>query len=83
MPSLPPHTTFAVTDFHHLVRNDLGLPLTDGQFATDFDELPDWDSLFLLKLVVLLERATAQPVPVSRLFEARSLQEIYDRVVTP
>jgi acyl carrier protein len=75
--------TLQSTDFHHLVRYELGLPLTDAQFAADFDELPDWDSLLLLKLVVLLERATGHPVAVSRLLEARSLQQIYDEVVAP
>ncbi|MDN3022221.1 phosphopantetheine-binding protein [Streptomyces sp. S.PB5] len=75
--------TLPSTDFHHLVRTELGLPLTDAQFAADFDELPDWDSLLLLKLVVLLERATGRRIAVSRLLEARSLQEIYDEVVTP
>lgn len=83
MPSPPLHSTFPLTDYHRLVREDLALPLTDDQFAADFDELPDWDSLLLLKLVVLLERATGHPVAVSRLFETRSLQQIYDEVVTP
>lgn len=78
-----PSPTLPSTDFHHLVREELGLPLTDAQFAADFDELPDWDSLLLLKLVVLLERATGRPVAVSRLLEARSLQQIYDEVVAP
>ncbi|MEV0172432.1 phosphopantetheine-binding protein [Streptomyces sp. NPDC050803] len=78
MPSV--RSTLPLADFHHLIRTDLQLPLADDQFTSDFDELPDWDSLLLLKLVVLLERATGRPVPVSRLFETRSLQEIYDVV---
>ncbi|WP_328870176.1 phosphopantetheine-binding protein [Streptomyces sp. NBC_00287] len=76
-------TSVDSAEFQRLVREDLQLPLTADDFTSDFDQLPDWDSLLLLKLVVLLERATGHPVPVSRLFEARSLQEIHTMVVTP
>ncbi|GAA3127169.1 acyl carrier protein [Streptomyces rectiviolaceus] len=73
---------FTLDDFTQLVRDDLGLSLEPEQVAADFDELPDWDSLHLLKLVTSLETATGHSVPVGKVLEARSLKEIYDLAVT-
>ncbi|WP_107416723.1 MULTISPECIES: acyl carrier protein [unclassified Streptomyces] len=64
-----------------LVADETGMPLGPAQVTADFDELPDWDSLHLLKLVTALERALGRKVPVSRLLEARSLQGIYETAV--
>ncbi len=77
--------TFPLAEFGRLVRDETGLPLPDGtaHLDTDFDELPEWDSLYLLKLVTALEQALSRPVPVSRVLEARSLRQIYDLVVGP
>ncbi|WP_181768519.1 acyl carrier protein [Streptomyces albidus (ex Kaewkla and Franco 2022)] len=73
---------FTLEHFTHLVQDELGLPVTEGQLSTDFDELPDWDSLHLLKLVTALEPAAGRSVPVGRVLEARSLKEIYDLAVS-
>ncbi|GHE84097.1 hypothetical protein GCM10014715_45170 [Streptomyces spiralis] len=63
--------------FLSLVRDELGLD-TAGVEAADADlaDLPGWDSLNLLRMVVLLEEH-GRPVPVHRLLQARTLQEIY------
>ncbi|MGW0560036.1 phosphopantetheine-binding protein [Streptomyces sp. NPDC003016] len=74
---------FTLDDFTRIVRDDIGMPLEPGQVTADFDELPDWDSLHLLKLVTALELATARRVPVGKVLEARSLKEIYDLAVSP
>ncbi|GAA2939102.1 phosphopantetheine-binding protein [Streptomyces enissocaesilis] len=74
---------FTLDDFTRIVRDDIGMPLEPGQVTADFDELPDWDSLYLLKLVTALELATARRVPVGKVLEARSLKEIYDLAVSP
>lgn len=73
---------FTLDDYVRLVNDEIGMPLEPEQVACDFDELPDWDSLYLLKLVTALELATSRKVPVGRIFEARSLKEIYDLAVT-
>ncbi|MEV6947371.1 acyl carrier protein [Streptomyces sp. NPDC051172] len=72
---------YSLTDFIGTVRDELGLPLADEQVGADFDELPEWDSLHLLKLVTAVEQATGHSVPVGRVLEARSLKEIYELVV--
>ncbi|MFC4506755.1 MULTISPECIES: acyl carrier protein [Streptomyces] len=66
-----------IDDFVRLVRDELGMPLEEYQVTSDLDQLPEWDSLYLLKLVTALEGATGRPLPVGRLLEARSLDEIY------
>ncbi|MFI6345322.1 phosphopantetheine-binding protein [Streptomyces sp. NPDC050560] len=71
----------SLEDFTRIVRDELGMPFTDDQIGKDFDELPEWDSLYLLKLVTALEAATGRPAPVGRVLEARSLREIYDLAV--
>ena len=72
---------YSLDDFVTTVRDELGLPLTDEQIGADFDEVPEWDSLHLLKLVTAVEQATGRPVPVGRVLEARSLKEIYELAV--
>ncbi|MER5548727.1 acyl carrier protein [Streptomyces sp. NPDC001118] len=74
-------SAYTLADFVTTVRDELGLPLADEQVAADFDDLPEWDSLHLLKLVTAVEQATGHPVPVGRVLEARSLKEIYDLAV--
>jgi acyl carrier protein len=71
----------SLDDFILLVRDEIGLDIEPGQVAVDFDELPDWDSLYLLKLVTALELATGRKVPVGKVLEARSLGAIHDVVV--
>ncbi|MCM2393819.1 acyl carrier protein [Streptomyces albipurpureus] len=66
-----------IDEFVRLVRDELGMPLEDHEVHADLDQLPEWDSLYLLKLVTVLEQTTGRPLPVGRLLEARSLQEIY------
>ncbi|MGI5195721.1 acyl carrier protein [Streptomyces sp. CA-288835] len=71
-----------IDEFVRLVRDELGMPLEEHQVSADLDQLPEWDSLYLLKLVTALEQATGRSLPVGRLLEARSLREIY-RLAAP
>ncbi|MFJ9590928.1 acyl carrier protein [Streptomyces acidicola] len=66
-----------IDDFVRLVRDELGMPLEEHQVSVDLDQLPEWDSLYLLKLVTALEQATGRSLPVGKLLEARSLAEIH------
>ncbi|MEV5986223.1 phosphopantetheine-binding protein [Streptomyces sp. NPDC052051] len=65
-----------------LVNDEVGMPLAPDQVAHDFDELPEWDSLYLLKLVTALELALGRRVPVAEVLQARSLEEIYELAVS-
>ncbi|MFF4402721.1 acyl carrier protein [Streptomyces sp. NPDC001480] len=72
--------TAGLAGFLDVVRDGLGLDLTEEQAAADFDLLPDWDSVHLLRLVMLLERETGRSVPVGRVLRARSMREIHSLV---
>jgi acyl carrier protein len=66
--------------FLGLLRDGLGLDLTEEEAAADFDALPDWDSVHLLRLVMVLERETGRSVPVGPVLRARSMREIHELV---
>ncbi|MEU6557727.1 phosphopantetheine-binding protein [Streptomyces sp. NPDC046915] len=69
--------TADLAGFLDAVRDELGLDLTEEQAAADFDVLPEWDSVHLLRLLMLLERETGRSVPVGSLLQTRSLREIH------
>jgi len=66
--------------FLRIVGDDLGLDVEQPAGADlALTEVPGWDSLNLLRLVVLLEES-GHRVPVHRLLEARSLRDIHTLV---
>ena len=69
-------------EFVDLLRDATGLDLGAEELQLDYDRLPGWDSLHLLKLVSALERATGRKVPVGRVLETRSLAELHTLAVT-
>ncbi|MER5502625.1 MULTISPECIES: acyl carrier protein [unclassified Streptomyces] len=69
-------------DFLGLIRDELGLVLTEEEAGADFDALPAWDSVHLLRLVGLVERETGRRVPVAGVLRARSLREIHSLVAS-
>ncbi|MFD7033105.1 acyl carrier protein [Streptomyces sp. NPDC059917] len=71
-----------LADFLRLLRDELGLDLTEQQAAADFDTLPAWDSVHLLRLVMLLEQETGRRVPVSSVLQARTMRQIHSLVTT-
>ncbi len=66
-----------IHDFLTLVREDLGLPVTAQQATVSLDQVPGWDSVYLLTLLVALERRTGRNLALADLLDAGSLQEIY------
>ncbi|HKS43672.1 MAG TPA: acyl carrier protein [Amycolatopsis sp.] len=67
-------------DFIALVHDELGLPVTVEDAALSLSELPGWDSVHLLSLVVALEGRSGQPLSVTELLDAPDLQSIYQLV---
>jgi acyl carrier protein len=64
------------SDFTRLLDEELGLEFTEADLGVDFDDLGEWDSVYLLRLIGALERATGQPLPVGDLLHARTLDAI-------
>nr|UPI48931.1 acyl carrier protein [Micromonospora sp.] len=76
-------------EFRTLLRDDLGLPVTEEDLAVPLDQVPGWDSVHVLSLLTLLERRTGRSLPLSWFLEASTLTEIFglartdDRTTAP
>ncbi|HEY3478397.1 MAG TPA: acyl carrier protein [Streptomyces sp.] len=70
-----------IDDFTALVRDELGLPLTDADIGRKLDDLPGWDSMHLLWLITALERSFGRTLSFPRVLEATTLEEIYELAV--
>jgi hypothetical protein len=66
-----------VNDFVALVRDEVGLPVTVEHLIVGFDQVPEWDSLYLLRLATILEREIGRPLPLADLLDAGSLGSVY------
>ena len=62
-------------DFIELIRQETGLPLTEDQAGLDLDQVPCWDSVYLLSLVVALEQSTDRRLSMPDVLAARSLRD--------
>lgn len=71
-----------VEEFLALVETELGLPVRPGDVDTDFDDLPRWDSVYLLKLLTAIERVLDHRIPVARLLETRTLGMVHELVTS-
>ena len=69
-----------VEEFITLVRTECGLPVRTGDLRTPFDDLTGWDSVYLLKLLAVLEATTGTRLSAGRLFEARDLADVHSLV---
>ncbi|MEU9014938.1 acyl carrier protein [Streptomyces sp. NPDC048479] len=76
--------TTAIADtaaFCTLLEEELGLHVTPEDLDRPLDDVPEWDSVHLLRLVTVVESLTGRPVPVAGLLEAITFREMYDVVV--
>jgi acyl carrier protein len=60
-------------DFAALVRGATGLDIAVADLALPFDQLPAWDSMYLLTLATAVESATGAPLSVADAIECASL----------
>jgi acyl carrier protein len=66
-----------IDDFVSLIRDELGLEVTAADIDKGFDELPGWDSVYLLWLLTALERETCRQVSMPDVLEAGNLAQLY------
>jgi acyl carrier protein len=66
-----------VRDFAALLRDEIGLAVTEQELDRGLDQIDGWDSVHLLTLVTVLERETGQSVALPDVLEAGSLREIF------
>lgn len=72
-----------IDEFVTLLTDEVGLPVTAADIDCAFDQVPGWDSVHLLTLMMVLERRTGRSMPMAELLEAPSLGEIYRLAVRP
>ncbi|ARF73570.1 acyl carrier protein [Kitasatospora albolonga] len=73
-------TTLDTEGFLTLLRDETGLAVGTGDLDTDFDDLADWDSVMLLKLLTAVEQATGRPAPMLEVLEARTLRAVHTAI---
>ena len=64
-------------DFIALVRDELGLPVTESDADRHFDDLTGWDSVHLLTLATLLERRTRSRLYLPDVLAVDNLHALY------
>jgi len=70
-----------IDDFVTLVRDELSLPVTQETIGCDLDQIPGWDSVYLLFLLNVLEQSTGNRISVPQALEASSLSDLYSLAV--
>lgn len=71
----------SVQEFAELVSDELGVPVTAEDIGTNLDELPGWDSVNMLRLIVVMERVTGRSFSLPSFLEAQTLERIYTLAV--
>ncbi|WP_169945203.1 phosphopantetheine-binding protein [Microbispora sp. H11081] len=67
-------------EFVDLLRDEIGLAVGAEDLGRTFDEVPGWDSLHLLTMLVLLEKQVGRPLSLPDFLDAASLETIYELV---
>lgn len=69
-----------LADLIGLFRDELGVELTERDLDTDLDALPGWDSVHLLRLVMLLEEGSGRRLSLPDVLEARTVRRLHTLV---
>ncbi|MET0135545.1 MAG: hypothetical protein ABW215_18350 [Kibdelosporangium sp.] len=69
------------SEFLSLLDFELGLTLRPADLRRDVDEVTGWDSVFLLRLLSVLESRTGRSLPFAELIETRTLHGIRELAV--
>ena len=69
------------TEFLTLLDIELGLALSPDDLYKDVAEVAGWDSVYLLRLLSVLESRVGRSLPLAELLETRTLQGIHDLAV--
>lgn len=66
-----------IDDFLAILRDELGLQVSTQHAGLKLDQVADWDSVYLLSLLTILERRTGRSLRLAAMLEAASLAEMY------
>lgn len=65
-------------EFLTVVRDELGLAVTAEDMNQKFHDLTGWDSIYLLWLIVLIEKHTGRKINAIDVLEASDLHHVYE-----
>ncbi|RCG16192.1 acyl carrier protein [Streptomyces diacarni] len=68
-------------EFLDFVSRELGLDVTTHDADRNVDELPGWDSMFLLTLVTALEQQAGRRVLLADALQASTLRDVHKLAV--
>lgn len=68
-------------EFVELLDSELGIQLEITDLGKDVDELTEWDSVYLVRLLSVLESRTGNDIPFSELLETRTLGGVRELAV--
>jgi acyl carrier protein len=66
--------------FAELIQEEIGLDIGVDDLAVGFDQLPQWDSVHLLAIIVTLEKASGKRLSLPDFLSAGTLADIYELV---
>lgn len=66
-----------IDDFLAILRDELGLQVSTQHAGLKLDQVADWDSVYLLSLLTILERRTGHSLQLAEMLEAATLEEMY------
>ncbi|WP_432969507.1 phosphopantetheine-binding protein [Dactylosporangium sp. CA-233914] len=67
----------SLEDFLALIEHELGVSIDADQAHRGLDEVDNWDSMYLLTVLSMLERRTGRPVSLPAMMNAHTLADIY------
>ncbi|MBW4717861.1 acyl carrier protein [Saccharothrix obliqua] len=70
-----------IDEFLRILRDDLGLYLSDTDVDLELRDVAGWDSVHLLSLCTLLERRTGRELSLPEVLTAPTLASIYHLAV--
>lgn len=67
----------SIFEFLAILRDELGLQVSTQHAGLKLDQVADWDSVYLLSLLTILERRTGRSLQLADMLEAATLEEMY------
>ncbi|MFJ5932911.1 phosphopantetheine-binding protein [Streptomyces sp. NPDC003444] len=65
-------------EFAELVRDEIGIDVTEAELDLPLDALTGWDSVHLLSLLVLLEKETGRQLSLPDFLDAGTLAAVHE-----
>ncbi|MEU6467423.1 acyl carrier protein [Streptomyces sp. NPDC046976] len=67
----------SIDDFIAIIRDEIGIPVAVDDVGRHFDQLPGWDSVYLLQLLTVLERETGHRISLPDVLDCPDLKSVY------